>query len=140
MATMGMIGTPNQVYVARSGTSYTADSGGKITATVGPDVLDLTTAGCIAEPGTNGVGFFGATPITSKPASASQAATTVTAVTSIVTTALTGTSPKGFTTKTQGNNLVARMNQAIVDIGALATQLNRMRTDMVNYGLIKGSS
>jgi hypothetical protein len=61
------------------------------------------------------IGFYGATPIV-QPTSAAQAA--------VVTTAATSTTPFGFS-EAQAN--------------AIVTLVNRLRTDLISLGLIKGS-
>lgn len=66
---------------------------------------------------TDSMGFFGATP-TTQPAATAQSAVT--------TTAATTTTPWGYTTSTQADGIV--------------TLLNRIRTDLVTLGLIKGSN
>lgn len=65
---------------------------------------------------TSKVAFFGATPVV-QPTNAAQAAVT--------TTASTTTTPYGYTTSAQAEGIV--------------TLLNRIRLDLVNLGLIKGS-
>jgi len=62
------------------------------------------------------VGFFGATPIV-QPAATAQSAVT--------TTASTTTTPFGYTTSAQAEGIV--------------TLLNRIRTDLVSLGIVKGS-
>ena len=73
-------------------------------------------------------GFFGlATPIV-QPTAGAQAAVTV----STITTASQTTTPYGFATSTQADNLSASVANAV-------TLVNALRTAMVNLGLIKGS-
>lgn len=91
--------------------------------------------------------FFGATPI-AQPAHADQAAVTTTvgaaitptagaAVTpttgaAVATTGATSTTPFGFTTAAQADNLVARVNQLRVDLLASITLQTQMRQDMLD--------
>lgn len=62
-------------------------------------------------------GWYGATPVV-QPAATAQSAVT--------TTASTTTTPYGYTTSAQADGIV--------------TLLNRIRTDLVTLGLIKGSA
>lgn len=64
------------------------------------------------------VGFFGVTAVTTQPAATAQSAVT--------TTASTTTTPYGYTTSAQAEGIV--------------TLLNRLRTDLIAVGLIKGSA
>lgn len=71
---------------------------------------------CVGQSITDKIGFYGlATPIV-QPSGTSQAAYTKTTTTTTTTTALT------------------------VDITALAVLVNKMRTDLIALGLIKGSA
>ena len=63
------------------------------------------------------IGFYGTTPIAQRAGSAQAA---------VATTGSTGTSPKGYTTKTQAN--------------AIVTLLNEIRAALVAVGLIKGAA
>ncbi|MCT4492642.1 hypothetical protein [Bosea minatitlanensis] len=54
--------------------------------------------------------FFGATPI-AQPANADQAAVTTSVGAAVATTGATNTTPYGFTTAAQANDLVARTNE-----------------------------
>ena len=73
------------------------------------------------------VGFFGAT-VTTQPTSASEAAVTV----NTITTAATTTTPWGYGTSTQANNVATEVASAV-------TLVNQIRADLVTLGLIKGS-
>lgn len=72
--------------------------------------------------------FFGATPIV-QPVGAGQAAVATTAVT----TAATQTTPYGFATSTQADDLTAV-------VAANRTLVNQLRADLVSLGLIKGAA
>lgn len=111
---------------------------------------------------TEKIAFYGATPAT-QPASASQAAVTATLVTTVAATAVTAvattaatatTTTYGFTTSTQADDIVARVNQLVTDVGAfdgkinqavadvgdLTTLVNQLRANLVTLGLIKGAA
>lgn len=74
------------------------------------------------------IALYGKTPI-AQQSGAAQAAVAV----STVTTASTTTTPAGFATTTQANNLTAT-------VAGLVTLVNEMRTVLVNFGVMKGSS
>ncbi len=74
------------------------------------------------------IGFYGKTPI-AQQAGAAQAAVTV----STITTAATTTTPFGFATSTQANNLTAT-------VAAQTILLNELRQSIVDLGLIKGAA
>jgi|GEM_PF-1132954 len=106
-------------------------------------------------------GFFGASAIP-QPAHADQVAwsttfgppVTLTVGAPVDMTPATDTSPYGFATAQQADDLVARVNQLIADVTAINALLSQIRTDMgngnklvsairtalVNLGLIKGSA
>lgn len=73
------------------------------------------------------LGFYAKTPVV-QPTNAAQAAVTV----STITTASTTTTPAGYATTTQADALAA-------SVAATVTLVNRLRTDLVALGLIKGS-
>lgn len=72
--------------------------------------------------------FYGASPI-AQPSGSTQAAI----ATTVITTAATSTTPYGFATITQANNVAI-----IAD--ACRTLVNQIRTDLITLGLIKGSA
>lgn len=72
--------------------------------------------------------FYGTTPV-AKPAASAQAAVAV----STITTAATTTTPWGFATSTQANNVAATA-------AGIVTLLNQIRADLVSLGLVKGSA
>lgn len=74
------------------------------------------------------VGFYGTTPCV-QPSGAGQAAV----ATTVITTAATSTTPYGFATITQANDIAAV-------VAASRVLLNQMRSDMVTLGLLKGSA
>jgi hypothetical protein len=80
-------------------------------------VLGTTTGTKIGTGATQKLGFWGVTPVV-QPSGAAQAA--------VVTTAATQTTPYGFATQAQADNLVALSNA--------------MRSAMVASGLMKGSA
>lgn len=83
--------------------------------------------------------FFGATPI-AQPASANQAAVGATVGVAVATTGATQTTPYGFTTAAQANDLVARVNELKTLGEANKVLVNEMRANLVALGLIKGSA
>jgi hypothetical protein len=106
------------------------------------------------------VGFYGAT-LAVQPLGSAQAVYTVTLTAfaptvgaAVVTTAATNTSPFGFATAGQANDLVSRVNQLRDDILALQTRIGQIQADqnasktlidairsaLVSLGLIKGSA
>lgn len=89
---------------------------------------------------TDKVGFYGTTPAT-QPTSANQAAVTVTAVTALATTVFSAvdTGKWGFSSSTVAKTFQPRINQCVVDIGAINTELTAIRSALVALGLIKGS-
>jgi len=86
-------------------------------------------------------GFYGTTPIV-QPSGAAQAATTATMVTALATTVFSEakTGMWAFSSSTVAKLYRTRINQAVVDVVALATECNAIRTALVNLGLIKGSA
>jgi len=78
---------------------------------------------------TNDPGAFWGAAVTNQPASGNQAAV----ATSTVTTASTTTTPWGFATSTQADNLAAQ-------VVALRTLTNQLRSDLVLIGLLKGAA
>ena len=84
------------------------------------------------------IGFYGTTPVI-QPASGSQAAVVITAVTAMATTAAT-TGSHGYTTNTQADAIPLLLNQCVVDIGAMNILLTQIRTELVALGLISGAA
>jgi hypothetical protein len=105
-------------------------------------------------------GFYGANRI-GQPASASQgtytitlAAMTTTVGAAVAATAATQTTPWGFSTAAQANDLVARVNQLRTDVLEVKTRLDQIGVDgaasktladgirsaLVALGLIKGAA
>jgi len=82
----------------------------------------------VGQSATDKVGFFGVTPAV-QPSGSTQAAVTV----STITTAATTTSPWGFATSTQADNLAASTRNAV-------TLVNQLRADLVTLGIIKGAA
>lgn len=93
---------------------------------------------CSGEPAARRA-FFGAMPI-AQPAHADQAAVTHTVGDPVATTGASNSSPYGFRTAAQANDLVARCNQMRADILALEALGNRMRADLVALGPLKGAA
>lgn len=67
------------------------------------------------------------------------AATTATCVTALATTVLSAafTGMWAFSSSTAGQLWRTRINQARVDIGALTTEVNAIRTQLINTGIWK---
>lgn len=90
---------------------------------------------------TDTVGFYGVTKV-AQAASASQAAVTRTATAALATTVLSAaaTGMWAFSSSTVAQTWRTRINQCVVDIGALTVLVNKLRTDLVAIGIIKGSA
>jgi hypothetical protein len=86
---------------------------------------------------TDKLGLYGVTPVV-QATGASQAAVTQTGV-AVATTAATNSSPYGYA-EAQANAIVANLNAATVDIAALIVLVNKLRTDLVALGAIKGAA
>lgn len=71
--------------------------------------------------------------------SADQAAVSTTVGAALATTAVTQTTPYGFATQAQGDLLTTRINSLRIDVLALATLCNQLRSDLVAVGILKGS-
>ncbi len=86
-------------------------------------------------------GFFGVAPV-AQPASASQAAVTVTAVTAIATTVFSTAAAGvyGFQSSTAATALVTRARQMQVDVEALGVLVNQLRAELIALGLISGAA
>lgn len=92
------------------------------------ELSDGNSAGTrLGQSATDKASAFGAAPVV-QPTNANQAAVTV----STVTTAATTTTPWGFATSTQANNLAAT-------VAANTVLLNQIRSDLVTLGWLKGS-
>ena len=87
------------------------------------------------------LGFYGVTPVV-QPASASQAAVTITAVTAIATTVFSTAAAGvwGFQSSTAATALVTRARQMQVDVEAVGVLLNQLRAELVALGLITGAA
>lgn len=72
------------------------------------------------------------------PASSSQAAVTTTVGAAVDDTAATSTTPFGYA-EAQANAIVANVNALRVDVLALTTLVNQLRSDLVAMELIRGS-
>lgn len=86
-------------------------------------------------------GFYGVAPVV-QPASASQAAVTITAVTAIATTVFStaASGVYGFQSSTAATALVTRSRQMQVDVEAIGVLLNQLRSELVSLGLITGAA
>lgn len=73
------------------------------------------------------------------PASANQAAVTATVGSAVATTAATSSTPFGYA-EAQANAIVANVNALRVDLLAVVTLVNQLRSDLVTMGLLKGSA
>ncbi|HSV73469.1 MAG TPA: hypothetical protein VLH79_06895 [Chthonomonadales bacterium] len=78
-------------------------------------------------------------PVTRRTGSAG-AQVTGTSGAALATTAVTQSSPYGFATQAQGDLLTTRINTLLVDVAALTTLVNELRTTLVNARLHKGSA
>ena len=87
---------------------------------------------------TDKIAFYGATTAV-QPATASQDAVVITAVTATNTTAAITTAAHGFADGTQADALITRVAQMQVDVAALGVLSNQMRADLTTLGLIKGA-
>ena len=86
------------------------------------------------------VGFYGVATVT-QPASGSQAAVVVTAITAMATTAAdTASGSFKYVNATQADAIPLLLNQCVVDIGAMNTLLTQLRAEMVTLGLISGAA
>lgn len=108
-------------------------------STVTTNYLGMGTPYQIPASATGALGFYGATPVV-QPSGASQSAVPTTAITTVVTTAATATSPYGYATSTQADAIVAAVNSLISRVSADTTLVNQMRSDLVTLGLLKGSA
>lgn len=121
---------------------YTGDLAGGaagLTLNDGTNIaLGTTTGTDIGTSTSQKLGFYGTTPVV-QPTTASEAAVSTAAITSVVTTAATATSPVGYTTTTQANAIVTAINSLITQVASLTTLCNQLRADLVTLGLIKGS-
>lgn len=87
------------------------------------------------------IGFYGATPI-AQQSGASQAAVTITATTALVTATISQVATSGkwaFASSTVALAYVARVKQIQVDIEAVGILLNKLRSDLVDLGLVAGA-
>ncbi|MFQ5915612.1 MAG: hypothetical protein ACE5JS_20775 [Nitrospinota bacterium] len=81
---------------------------------------------------TDQISFYGVA-VTAQPASASQAAAGAAVATTGAVQDTTTQVNYGYTTSTQANNIVTRVNELIV-------LTNQLRSELVTLGLIKGSA
>lgn len=87
-------------------------------------------------------GFYGSTPVVLQ-GSADQAAVTVTATTALTAATVSAANSAGvwgFASSTVAKAYVARTKQMQVDIEALGVLLNKIREELVDLNLIKGSA
>lgn len=80
------------------------------------------------------IGFFGST-IVVQQSGAAQAAVTQTSA-----TVATANGSDAATTQALANALKVEVNKLITDVAALVVLANKLRLDLVTYGLIKGSA
>jgi hypothetical protein len=80
----------------------------------------------LGQSATDLVGFFGATPV-AEPTGTSQSAVATTAITTLVTTPT-------------ATDIAVAVNSLISRVSAQTTLLNKVRSDLVTLGLIKGSA
>jgi hypothetical protein len=80
----------------------------------------------LGQSATDLVGFFGATPVV-EPTGTAQSAVATTAITTLVTTPT-------------ATDIAVAVNSLISRVSAQTTLLNKLRSDLVTLGLIKGSA
>lgn len=111
-----------------------------ITLDDGANIAANTTTGSeIATAVGQKLGFWGTTPVV-QPSGADQAAVALTTSAAVATNAATASSPYGYDSNTQADALVANVNSLYVDVQALNTLVNQLRSDLVTIGIIKGSA
>jgi hypothetical protein len=101
--------------------------------------LGTTTGTKVGTATTQKLGFYNSTAVV-QPASANQAAVTTTTGAAVAATGSTNSSPYGYTTSAQADAIVTNVNTLRVDVLALATLVNQLRSELVTLGLIKGSA
>lgn len=87
------------------------------------------------------VGFFGATSVV-QATSSNQAAVSTTAIASVVVssvTSATNAATFGFVSSASATGLLTAVNSLVTSNAAVIVLLNQIRTDLVAYGLQKGS-
>lgn len=96
---------------------------------------------CLGQSSSAKIGFYGTTPA-DQPATASEAAVTLSAATAIATCTFSAayTGMWAFASSTVAKTIPARLNQCVTDITAIVTLVNQLRTDLVEVGLIKGEA
>ena len=107
----------------------------------GGTFVNLTATGNVAL-GTNAastLGFFGTTPA-AQPAGAAQSAVATGAITPLVTTSATQTTPWGFSTEAQAEAIATAVNLVITQGAALVALANAIRAALVTLGEIKGAA
>lgn len=101
--------------------------------------LTVTGNTSLGDASTDLIGLFGATPI-AQPSGAAQAAVATGAITPLVTTASTQTSPWGFASQAQADAIATQVNLVITQGAALVALANAIRLALVNLGAIKGAA
>lgn len=84
------------------------------------------------------VGFFGTTPA-DQPVGSAQAAVTTTVGSAVAGTAATNSTPYGYS-QAQADAIVTNINALRVDVLATVALVNKLRTDLVELGIIKGAA
>lgn len=101
--------------------------------------LTVTGDSALGDATTDHIGLFGATPVV-QPAGAAQAAVAAGAITPLVTTAATQTTPWGFASEAQAEAIATQVNLVITQGAALVALANAIRTALLNLGAIKGAA
>lgn len=83
------------------------------------------------------ISFYAVTPIV-QPTASAQAAVSTATISSVATTGA-ATTAYGYTTTAQANAIVTAINELVTRVASNTTLVNRLRTDLVSLGLIKGS-
>lgn len=101
--------------------------------------LTVTGDSALGDAVTDHIGLFGVTPVV-QPVGAAQAAVATGAITPLVTTGVTQSSPYGFAGAAQGDAIATQVNLLITQGAALVALANAIRTALVNLGGIKGAA
>lgn len=88
---------------------------------------------------TDHIGLYGVTAVT-QPAGAAQGAVATGAITPLVTTASTQTTPWGFGSQAQADAIATQVNLVITQGAALVALANAIRTALLALGAIKGAA
>lgn len=101
--------------------------------------LTVTGNSVLGDAITDTIGLYGVTPV-AQPAGAAQAAVATGAITPLVTTAATQTTPWGFSTQAQADAIAVQTNLVLTQGAALVALCNALRTALLALGAIKGAA